>query len=134
MEVERANGDFVRSAIEQGQIAACHDLSDGGLVVALAEMAFAGGLGADVDVSAVVNESAGVDTTVALFSESNTRFLFEVAPEKASQFEAEMSQHCCLKIGQVTESGSLKIASGTTTPIDAQIASLKESWQAPLNW
>lgn len=122
------------AAISGGMVRSCHDLSEGGLAVALAEMAFAGGLGADVDVSAIVNESAGVDTTVALFSESNTRFLFEVAPEKASQFEAEMSQHCCLKIGQVTESGSLKIASGTTTPIDAQIASLKESWQAPLNW
>ena len=44
--VERANGDFVRNAILGGQIAACHDLSDGGLLVALAEMAMAGDCGA----------------------------------------------------------------------------------------
>ncbi len=43
---ERRNGDFVRAMIEAGHVAACHDVSDGGLLVALAEMAMAGGLGA----------------------------------------------------------------------------------------
>ena len=45
---ERRNGDLVRALITAGRIAACHDLSDGGLVVALAEMAMAGGIGANV--------------------------------------------------------------------------------------
>ncbi|MDB5405116.1 MAG: purL [Rhodospirillales bacterium] len=45
---ERRNGDFVRGEIQAGRIAACHDLSDGGLLVALAEMAVAGGIGAEV--------------------------------------------------------------------------------------
>jgi len=44
--VERRNGDFVRSQIVAGRIAACHDLSDGGLLVGLAEMCLAGGTGA----------------------------------------------------------------------------------------
>jgi phosphoribosylformylglycinamidine synthase II len=43
---ERAHGDFVRDAIRRGEVAACHDVSDGGLLVAVAEMALAGGVGA----------------------------------------------------------------------------------------
>jgi phosphoribosylformylglycinamidine synthase len=45
LRAERSNGDFVRSQILAGQVAACHDLSDGGLLVALAEMALAGDTG-----------------------------------------------------------------------------------------
>ena len=43
---ERRNGDFVRGLIERGAVSACHDVSDGGLLVAVAEMALAGGIGA----------------------------------------------------------------------------------------
>jgi phosphoribosylformylglycinamidine synthase len=46
--VERRNGDFVRSQVVGGRIAACHDLSDGGLLVGLAEMCLAGGTGANL--------------------------------------------------------------------------------------
>src|SRR5439155_22336393 len=46
---ERRNGDFVRGQIAAGQVAACHDLSDGGLLVAITEMAMAGGHGVMLD-------------------------------------------------------------------------------------
>src|SRR5579863_3986527 len=46
LDAERRNGDFVRGQILGGGVSACHDLSDGGLLVALAEMAMAGGIGA----------------------------------------------------------------------------------------
>jgi phosphoribosylformylglycinamidine synthase len=49
LEAERRNGDFVRGLIRSGQVSACHDLSDGGLAVALAEMAMAGGIGARIE-------------------------------------------------------------------------------------
>ena len=70
LEVERENADFVRAAIEQGQVAACHDLSDGGLLVALAEMALAGDTGADLHV-------AGPDAGL-LFGEDQARYLLAV--------------------------------------------------------
>ena len=70
LEVERENGDFVRAMIEQGQVSACHDLSDGGLLVALAEMALAGNVGADLHLASV---SAG-----ALFGEDQARYLLVV--------------------------------------------------------
>ena len=47
--LERAAGDLVRAGIEAGQLSAVHDVSDGGVAVALAEMALAGGIGAIVD-------------------------------------------------------------------------------------
>ncbi|NNM76202.1 phosphoribosylformylglycinamidine synthase subunit PurL [Sphingomonas sp. ID1715] len=46
---ERRTGDFVRAAIEHGHVSACHDVSDGGIAVALAEMALASGIGAMID-------------------------------------------------------------------------------------
>ena len=50
---ERRNGEFVRSLIEAARVGAVHDISDGGLAVALAEMAIAGGIGATIDAAAV---------------------------------------------------------------------------------
>src|SRR6202042_3679738 len=50
LKAERRNGDFVRGLITGGTVAACHDISDGGLLVALAEMAMAGGIGATLDI------------------------------------------------------------------------------------
>jgi phosphoribosylformylglycinamidine synthase len=49
LEAERRTGDFIRSAIEHGHVSACHDVSDGGIAVAIAEMALAGGIGAMID-------------------------------------------------------------------------------------
>ena len=46
---EKHNGDFVRSHILNGTVTACHDVSDGGLIVALAEMAMAGRIGAEIN-------------------------------------------------------------------------------------
>ncbi|HBC09646.1 MAG TPA: phosphoribosylformylglycinamidine synthase II, partial [Rhodospirillaceae bacterium] len=65
----RRTGDFVRSLIEAGQITACHDLSDGGLLVALAEMALSGDLGAQITLP------DGVHATAFLFGEDQARYL-----------------------------------------------------------
>ncbi len=70
LEIERENGDLVRGMIEQGQIEACHDVSEGGLLVALAEMALAGNIGADLHIA---DTSAG-----SLFGEDQARYLLAV--------------------------------------------------------
>ena len=75
----------LHAAICSQLIRSCHDLCEGGLVTAIAEMAFAGGLGASVDVSEM--EVAGVVEEdqmdrVLLFSESNTRFVVEVKRQR----------------------------------------------------
>jgi phosphoribosylformylglycinamidine synthase len=81
---ERRNGDFVRGLIERGEVSACHDLSDGGLFVALAEMAMAGGLGAQIEPP----EAAGKTPVHAwLFGEDQARYIV-TATEAAPVLEA----------------------------------------------
>lgn len=75
--VERCNGDFVRSQILDGSVTACHDISDGGLLVAIAEMAMAGGKGADL--TELPSTSAE-----SLFGEDQARYVLTVSPEKAT--------------------------------------------------
>ena len=125
----------LHQAITKGLVASCHDLSDGGLAVALAEKAFAGGYGLSVELGRVL--WTGDDTersdTALLFSESASRHLVTVRPENRDAFEAAMSGNCFASIGVVTEEGMVTVAglSGLTV-IKAGIDELKEAWQSPL--
>ncbi len=91
-------------AITSDLVRACHDCSEGGLAVALAEMALAGGRGVDVALDRVPR---GDDTTVfddwLLFAESNSRYVVEVRPENAKAFEALLADLPLGQIGVVTE-------------------------------
>ncbi|MFC4348480.1 phosphoribosylformylglycinamidine synthase subunit PurL [Kordiimonas lipolytica] len=69
LDIERRNGDFVRALIENGQVSTCHDLSDGGLIAALADMAIAGKVGVNVTVE------GDLPLHVALLSETQARYL-----------------------------------------------------------
>ena len=128
----------LHQAIRQQLVRACHDLSEGGLAVAAAEMAFAGGLGMEIDLSNVpctVSDTDGFEL-VALFSESNTRFLCEVEPEKAAEFETTMDGVSCARIGIITPSNHFIVrhAKRGENLLDKSIDELKEVWQAPLRW
>jgi len=127
--------DALSAVMEKGLVKACHDLSEGGIGVAAAEMAFAGGLGMVIHLGQVpLGEAVNRDDYV-LFSESNTRFLVEVAPEDRHQFEGMMAGIDFAAIGQVTSKGKLE-AYGLNREIvlSAFIAELKEAWQRPLRW
>jgi phosphoribosylformylglycinamidine synthase len=96
----------LHGAIAEGLVRACHDLSEGGLAVAAAEMAFAGGLGLELDVAQVPTGELGTDCDPAatrLFSESCTRFLVEVAPSDAEDFEQAFDGLDLACLGHVTE-------------------------------
>ena len=71
-------------AIEKGLIAACHDISTGGLAVTVAEMCMGGDLGASVDIGALKSKLGKAER---LFSESNSRWVLEVDPKKQKAFE-----------------------------------------------
>ena len=130
----------LHEAIRKGWVRACHDLSEGGLAVAAAEMAFAGGLGMEVTLEAVPYEGEQLEddenAAVRLFAESNSRLLVEVKQEDGAAFEALMEGVPCACIGRVTESDRLVVrASAESSPcIDVELAALKEAWQAPLRW
>ena len=123
------------AAVEDGLVKACHDCSEGGIAVAAAEMAFAGGLGVEICLRGVpLGEPISRDD-FALFSESNTRFLVEVAPEHKTEFENMMTGVDFAAIGRVTNEQSLDVygVSGKRV-LWASLAELKEAWQKPLRW
>jgi phosphoribosylformylglycinamidine synthase len=121
----------MHAAIVGGTVRACHDLSEGGLAVAAAEMAFAGGLGAALEV-----DRGELPIAAALFSESNTRFLCEVSPEKAEAFESQFTQAdvSIAEIGVVTTDSQFTVKCDSAVCINESISVLKETWQAPLDW
>ncbi|MBA7623474.1 Phosphoribosylformylglycinamidine synthase subunit PurL [subsurface metagenome] len=127
--------DSLSFATAKGLVRACHDCSDGGIGVAVAEMAFAGGLGAVVQLKSVpLGELIDRDDFI-LFSESNSRFLVEVAPENKDEFERVMRGTSFAAIGQVTDSEVLEVYGIKGRKIvNVAINELKEAWQKPLRW
>src|SRR5579883_45389 len=122
----------LHEATQSGLVRSCHDLSEGGLPVAVAEMAFAGGIGADVTRLG----DAALPDDVLLFSESTTRFVVEVRPDKATAFQACLGSDIPLtQLGQTCKEPRLRIA-GTNGEwlIWAERAALKEGWQKPMRW
>jgi phosphoribosylformylglycinamidine synthase len=132
----RAHDTFaaMHRAIRSGLVRACHDLSEGGLAVAASEMAFAGGLGVHLDVASIANVLGHAGPIIALFSESNTRFLCEVAPQKAVEFQRVLAGLPVKKIGEVRSDEGFEISLGAKLLVDARIHALKEAWQAPFRW
>ncbi len=123
----------VHEAIQAGLVRSCHDLSEGGLAVAAAEMAFAGGVGADIQ--NLPQAAEGGEVAVFFFAESTTRFLVEVAPVHSRAFEQTMTGIPGQQIGQTCKEPRLRIAGPEGewviwTPLDQ----LKEAWQRPLRW
>ncbi len=96
-------------AMRRGLVQSCHDLSEGGLGVAAAEMALAGRLGLELSLAALPRAAAVERDDVALFAESGGRFLVEVAPEQARALEQELAgcPHACL--GQVVEGETFRV-------------------------
>ena len=138
----------VHRAIQKGLVRSAHDLSEGGLAAAAAEMAFAGNLGAELwaehifidfipgereklaALPGVTAENAA--DLVRLFSESNSRFLIEVPAESALAFEEILTNaevpHA--QVGKVTASDRLVITGAEGKKlIDRPLKQLKAVWQ-----
>src|SRR5438094_3466820 len=91
----------LHKAIQQGLVRSCHDLSEGGLAVAVAEMAFAGGIGADVTNPG--RRPGPLPDEVLIFSESTTRFIVEVEPASALDFEDCLGDVPWARIGETVK-------------------------------
>jgi len=123
----------IQSAIEAGAVRSCHDLSEGGLAVAAAEMAFAGAVGVALDLSACPAGN-GVPTPALLFAEDAGRFLVEVAPDQYDAF-LRIVQDCPVgQVGRVTDTGRVVIAADGADVVDVSIAEAKAAWQKTFAW
>jgi phosphoribosylformylglycinamidine synthase len=123
----------LHAAITEGTVASCHDCSDGGLGIALAESAFAGGFGMEVNLGKVPAEGIERDDYL-LFSESQSRFVVTINPAKKDAFLAIMQGIPLGAIGTVTERKSF-IVTGLKGKkiIQGDIYKLKTAWQRPLS-
>jgi phosphoribosylformylglycinamidine synthase len=123
---EKAVGDHVRGLIRSGVATAVHDLSDGGLAVALAEMAMASGIGATIDAP------GETDPIPAFFGEDQGRYLVTVALDpqgaewQALRKDQEKLGIACQPIG-VTGGGDLKLGGARAISV-AELTAAHESW------
>lgn len=129
-------------AIDRGTVLACHDLSEGGLAVAAAEMAFAGGIGVELFLDRVASsiQEQPAQSIKQLFSESNTRWLCEVAEEQSGEFEKQLSGVAAPCVGRSNDSQEMVVYQQRAEDGDGNVvlgeslAQLKRSWQEPLDW
>jgi phosphoribosylformylglycinamidine synthase len=119
----------VTRAIDLGLVKACHDLSEGGLAVAAAEMAFAGGYGMELYLRKAPRKILKRSDFV-LFSESNSRFLVEVSEKSKEDFEALMIGKVCAEIGKVTKTPRLcAFGLNDEVIVDASLSDLLAGWK-----
>jgi phosphoribosylformylglycinamidine synthase len=126
----------LQAAIQAGLVRACHDLSEGGLAVAAAEMAFSGGLGIELDVEAVpmVRSAATLPVAALLFAEHAGRFLVEVAPESYDPFMRTVRSCPVGELGRVTASGRVTVRAAGRAVIDVDIRAAKDAWRKTFDW
>jgi len=115
----------IASAIASGLVRSAHDVSDGGVLCAVAEMLIASGsLGAEVDLSVL-----GVDSIAAAFGESPSRYVLEIAQEKLDTLRKTLGDVPVLTLGTLNSSGQLAWT-GQNVKVDA----LTKAWRGTLDW
>ena len=119
--VEKRNGDFVRTLIKDGRVSAVHDLSDGGLGVALAEMAMAGNAGAMIDVL-----PDGIPAHAALFGEDQARYLIATKDAEGVIAAAKAAGVPAKRIGK-TGGSALTLPGGQSISV-AELREAHEGW------
>ncbi|HYM40497.1 MAG TPA: phosphoribosylformylglycinamidine synthase subunit PurL [Thermoplasmata archaeon] len=118
----KASIDHLLEAIDARTVAACHDLTHGGLAVAAAEMCLGGDLGSDLDTAAM----GPARWDVQLFSESNGRWLVEVARRQEEQFEHLLEGIPLTYVGR-TGGASLR-ARNATRRVSLPVTTMREAW------
>jgi len=102
LDAERRNGDFLRNQINFGAVSAAHDISDGGLVVALVEMAMSTAFGVDVDMPDTVSSHGWA------FGEDQARYIVALSDSASFMAAAKAAGVPAQKIGTTNTSGELK--------------------------
>ncbi|MEM2337460.1 MAG: phosphoribosylformylglycinamidine synthase subunit PurL [Candidatus Bathyarchaeia archaeon] len=120
----------ITKAIDLGLVSACHDLSEGGLAVAAAEMAFSGGYGMELDLRRVPADGIKRNDFL-LFSESNSRFIVEVPSGCEQDFELVMSDVAHARIGRATKDARLCVYGLTgDVVVDVAVDELLRAWKS----
>ncbi len=124
-------------AIRNGWVRSCHDLSEGGLLVAAAEMSLAGMVGVTLNLERLAVKGSGslgydASTIMKLFSESPSRFLVEITPEQLGSFEKHMRLsgiEDVTYVGSVTHASRFVVQDGRNELINLAVDELQEAWK-----
>jgi len=116
----------IHRAIKEGVVFSCHDCSEGGIAVALAEMCIGGRIGADI----LLEPSTSREW---LFSESGGRFIIEVKPSVQYKFEKHFSVLPLILLGKVKKNKELKIRSASSTEA-IKVERLCKAWKETIKW
>ena len=123
----------VHGLMGQRALSACHDCSDGGLAVALAEMCIGGRLGANIDLDAVP-AMEDMTLTELLYSESASRLIVSVRPDLAMILDMLGSWQICRRIGTVTDDNTLTMTRGGVTVLQESVDDLTTAFKRTLDW
>ncbi len=117
----------IHSLIERGLVGSIHDCSDGGLLVAIAEMCIASGFGAALDVSSFGDLSPGA----LLFAESPSRFVIEVSPSNLGALESQFAELPVAIVGETCEQRTLEIDG---LACNWSLDEMSRAWLGTLDW
>ena len=117
----------VSSVIRTGLVTSAHDCSEGGVLVAAAEMAFAGGIGLSLDFDVLPGTS---DFDCAAFGETPGRYLLEVHPDRMDAVHEQLGDVPMTRIGTFNESRTLDLAGRCAWSLD----DLRAAWLGTINW
>ncbi|MEM4158611.1 MAG: AIR synthase-related protein [Candidatus Anstonellaceae archaeon] len=118
------------AAIKRGLINSCHDCSDGGLAITLAECCIGGKLGANIDLS-ILKNLLDLDYTTLLFSESPSRFVVSINPKNKKEFEKILRGSFFACVGRV-EGSQLKIFSKEKFLVNLEVEKMSEHFKKTL--
>ena len=119
----------LHQAIKNGWVQACHDLSEGGLAVAVAEMSIAGRLGVNVNIS---NISKTLSIEALLFSETLSRFILEASPQHKEALLNLFAEDSIFEIGTTNHDASFIVHYGVDDIINTNIQILETFWRGEL--
>jgi len=122
----------VHKSINNGDVLACHDLSEGGLSTALTEMCFGYNYGVSVDLNTISTSESIDRADYLLFSESSNRFLIEVDNDKLEQVLFNFKNLPVSLIGEVTNNKQVEIIFNEEKIISANINELYSTWDKPM--
>ena len=119
--------------MRERMITACHDLSDGGLGVALAEMCLAGRQGAEISLDAVPALES-MSATELLYAESASRLLVSVRGDRIEEFEDAFRGQICACIGRTTDDAALRVLHTGRELLREDVEELAAAFKATLDW
>ena len=125
----------MHQAIRLGLVAACHDVSEGGIAVAAVEMSIGGNRGCEINLGSVPRSGRITNDYAAAHSESLGRFLVEVTPGNRAQFEQTVAVYPVAMVGVVGNDDVITIRGLDGEPfIETNVAAVENAWRSHVGW